>query len=108
MTAVQILAMAAARGLLPLSLSSREITENLAAEIRERSLFIARGTNLQFLARLAKVLDALLSGKINQATARLELMEELSALGYSPEEGFPENAAATDAKQRPGLQKLKS
>lgn len=90
MSLESILATAARREILPLELSSRDIRDSIAADIRRRSLFVARGTNLQWLTRLAKVLDAYLAGTMNDADARLSLLEEGLRLGYTPEGGFPD------------------
>ncbi len=90
MTAAQILEAASSRALLPTWLSTAEIREQIGAEIRKRSLFVARGTNTQFLAGLARILDDYLAGTINDATARLRMVRQLQSLGYHPETGgFP-------------------
>lgn len=91
MTAQEILDAAARRELLPTELSSAEIREQIHAEIRRRSLFVARGTSLRFLADLANVLDDYLGGQINDATARMRLGESLQRIGYTPEAGFGDN-----------------
>lgn len=107
MTAAEILARAAERGLLPTNLGSAEIRENIAADIRRASLFLSRGTNLHFLGALANILDALAVGAMNDADARLALMEEARSLGYTPEGGFPGDPAVPPAR-RGSLQDLAS
>jgi hypothetical protein len=46
-----------------------------------------------YLSRLQAVLADVAAGKINNADARLALLGQLDALGYTPEEGFPGDAA---------------
>jgi hypothetical protein len=90
MNATEILTRAGARKLLPTWLNTAEIRDQIGAEIRARSVFVARGTNVQFLAGLAHILDDYLAGTINDATARLRMLRQLQSLGYNPEAGgFP-------------------
>jgi len=78
------------RKVMPTALSSAEL-RGLGREVRERAVFSARCTNAEFLNRLQEVVDDLLSGKINMATARWELMKQLKVLGYDPAVGFPDD-----------------
>lgn len=82
-----------AKALLPTHLSSAEIREQWSADIRARSLFSARTTEVGYLSRLQKVLGKVASGEINNADARLELLNQLDTLGYAPETGFPGDEA---------------
>jgi hypothetical protein len=87
MSLESILSNAASRKLLPTSLSTVELRD-IAADIRSRSLFSARTTSPQYLARVADVLDRMGNGEINMATAKMELQAELDTLGYTPQGGF--------------------
>ena len=82
-----------AKALLPTQLSSDESREQLSADIRRRSLFSARTTEVGYLSRLQKVLAMIADGSINNADARLALMHQLDAFGYTPESGFPGDEA---------------
>lgn len=93
-----ILEAAAARKLMPTSLSSREVRDQIAAEIRQRSVFLARGTNVKFLSALADILDAYIAGRMNDADTRLAIVTELESLGYTPEGGFPGDPSVPPAE----------
>jgi hypothetical protein len=80
----------------------------LGREVRERAIFSARVTNADFLGELAQVIDDMLEGKINLATGRLRLFRKLKELGYTPEEGFPDEVAALPPAERGSLQDLSS
>lgn len=82
-----------AKAPLPTHLSSDEIREQLSADIRRRSLFSARTTEVGYLSRLQKVLAMIADGSINNADARLKLVDQLDAFGYTPEGGFPGDEA---------------
>jgi hypothetical protein len=77
---------------LPTHLDSTEIRERWTDDVRRRSLFSARTTEIGYLRRLQAVLAQVAGGEINNADARLALLEQLDALGYTPEEGFPGDA----------------
>lgn len=79
---------ASARGVLPTSLGTAELRE-LGAGILARSVFTARGTNAVFVSKLKEVVDAIAAGDMDEATARVTLLETLRATGYTPEGGFP-------------------
>lgn len=89
MSVEAILEQAAARELLPTSLSSREARELLSSDVRAASLFSARTTNAAYLQKLAEVLDAYMVGRMDLSAATLRLQRELLLLGYTPEAGFP-------------------
>lgn len=76
------------RQILPTTMGTAGLRE-LAADVRRRAVFTARGTNAQFLSVLKEVIDRLAAGDISMADARVILGEALRALGYTPEGGFP-------------------
>ena len=78
------------RQLFPTDMGSAEL-RTLDAQIKRASLFSARSTNAHYLQGLREWITAILHGDTNEATARYELQKILSALGYTPEHGFPEN-----------------
>lgn len=87
----QALELASARGLLPSSLNTADMKEQLAVELRRNSVFSARTTNARYLQALKdRVARLLQGGRSNDwAQIRLELKQELQRLGYTPEKGFP-------------------
>ena len=88
-TITDALAAAQKRGALPTSLGTAELRE-LGADILARSVFTARGTNAVFVDMIKALVEALAAGDMNEATARVTLLETLRALGYTPEGGFPD------------------
>lgn len=78
---------AAARDLLPTDLGSADIAK-WEAEIKQRSIFTARGTNATFLQEIKDVVENLVAGKINQAKGRELLKAKLDEVGYDPITGF--------------------
>lgn len=70
--------------LLPTSLGSAEIRDQIATEILQRSVFSARMADAHYLKRLRDVCVQLLAGEINQATARADLGSLLEQMGFSP------------------------
>ena len=95
------------REVFPTDLSSEEIL-GFSRELRMRSVFSARTTNAEYLQEIGKVVDDMLSGKINMATGRLRLMRKLKQLGYDPQVGFPGDMAAIPPAERGSLQDLSS
>jgi hypothetical protein len=83
------------RSLLPVALGSAEIRDQIAVELRANAVFSARTTNAVYLGILKKVIDEVAAGRMDQATARVTLLEALRALGYTPEEGFPDDPEGT-------------
>ena len=73
--------------LLPTSLGSDEIREQIAKEILQRSVFSARMESARYLARVRDVCAQIAAGEINQATARERLLEVLAEMGHSPQDG---------------------
>jgi len=82
-----ILSSSLARELLSTSLSTAEI-RTFPADVRARSLWSARTNYPPYVAKIADVLDRLLGGEINQASARNELQGSLEEMSYDPAEGF--------------------
>ena len=73
--------------LLPTSLGSDEIREQIARDILQRSIFSARMESARYLAKVREVCAQIADGEINQATARLELLTVLAEMGHSPQDG---------------------
>ncbi len=69
---------------LPTSLGSAEIREQIAAEIRERSIFSAKTAELGYLERLRELLAQFAAGKINQTDFVYGAQRHLAAIGYNP------------------------
>lgn len=75
------------KDLLPTSLGSEEIREQIAADILRRSVFSARMESARYLAQLREITAQIVAGEINQARARELLLGELSRMGHSPLDG---------------------
>lgn len=91
-TALQL---ASERGLLPLPLSTQEIREQIADELRRRSFFSARTANAWYLAKANELVQKFIAGEgfgSDIATLKMQLRELLNAAGYTPEGGFPGDA----------------
>ena len=73
--------------LLPTSLGSEEIREQIAREILQRSIFSARMESARYLAKVRDVCAQIAAGEINQADARLKLVTLLEQMGHSPQDG---------------------
>ena len=73
--------------LLPTSLGSDDIREQIAREILQRSIFSARMESARFLAKIRDVCAQIAAGEINQADARLKLVTLLEQMGHSPQDG---------------------
>lgn len=73
--------------LLPTTLGSGEIRDQIAAEILARSVFSARMASASYLARVRDVCTELIAGNINEATARAALETCLAQMGHSPLDG---------------------
>jgi hypothetical protein len=74
--------------LMPTNLGSRELKQ-LDADVRAKSLFSARNTNLGILSQIQDSLTGLLEGEFNEATARMQIQLAIRSTGYKPETGFP-------------------
>mgnify|MGYP004621757571 CR=1 FL=1 len=73
--------------LLPTSLGSEEIREQIARDILQRSVFSARMESARYLAKIREVCAQIAAGEINQADARLKLVTLLEQMGHSPQDG---------------------
>lgn len=96
------------RSLLPTSLGSAEIRDAIAADVRARAVFSARVSNATFLSSIKFVIDELADGKTDLATARWYLSETLKEIGYTPEDGFPEDLGNPPEAVAGSLQDLRS
>ncbi|MEO7933209.1 MAG: hypothetical protein ABIT76_08640 [Chthoniobacterales bacterium] len=76
------------RETLPTSMGSAEL-RNLSTEVMRRSVVSAATSSVEYLEEVSRVVDDMLSGKIDMATGRWELMKKLKQLGYDPTTGFP-------------------
>lgn len=99
---------AAARGVLPSALGSREQREALTRALRERSVFSARTTNARYLQTLRNVIAELAQGELDMPQARVVLRQTLDALGYTPEGGFPDSDIPVPPAVEGTLQDLRS
>ena len=93
-TITDALRIAQSRGGLATALGTAELRE-LGADVLMRSTFTARGTNAIFVSKLDEVVRMMASGDLDEASARLALLETLRALGYTPEGGFPDDPPGT-------------
>ena len=75
------------KDLLPTTLGSEEIREQIAADIRRRSVFSARMASATYLAKVREVCAQVSEGSINQATARAQLLVVLGEMVHSPLDG---------------------
>jgi len=75
----------AVRQLLPTELRTRLLAE-IPAQLRERAFFSAGVENANFLQRATDLVDELVAGKTNRATARTELKRFLGSLGEDVDE----------------------
>lgn len=85
----------AVKELLPTSLGSEEIREQIARDILARSVFSARMESAHYLSRVRDVCLQMLEGRMNQARAREILLSLLGQMGHSPQdEGGIQNPAS--------------
>jgi len=83
------------KDLLPTTLGSAEIREQIAKEILQRSVFSARMASVPYLAKIREVCAAMIEGTINQADARNTLGTMLEQMGHSmQDEGGLKNPAS--------------
>ena len=106
----EAIAAAERRGLLPTSLGSAEIRGALDAATRRRAVFSARTTNASYLQTIKDTVEATLrpDGPLDVASAKARLQDQLDALGYDPEIGFPDTLEQVPPARRGGLQDLSS
>src|SRR6478672_1671651 len=80
---------AEARDLLPTNLTAAEIAQ-WDDEIKRLAVFSARTNHAGYLQEVKDVIESLLQGKFNEATARMQLQQKLQELQYDPRlGGFP-------------------
>jgi len=89
--------------LLPTTLGSAEIREQIAADILRRSVFSARMASARYLATIRDVCTDVSAGTINQAEARTRLLTVLQQLGYDPTTGNPTDLADPVSERRLNL-----
>lgn len=83
------------KDLLPTSLGSEEIREQIAGDILRRSVFSARMASASYLAKIREVCMSMAAGEINAADARAQLLTVLGQMGHSPlDEGGLTNPAS--------------
>lgn len=73
--------------LLPTSLGSAEIREQIAGDILRRSVFSARMTSAAYLAKIREVCAEMIAGNVSQADARNSLEDVLDQMGFSMQDG---------------------
>ena len=93
---------------MPTDLGSAELRDNIAADIRARSVFVSKCSSAIYLDKVKEVIDAVTSGEMDKASARLAILETARALGYTPEGGFPETVGTVDPAVQGSLQDLTS
>lgn len=91
---IDALTAAQQRGSLPTTLGTADLRD-LGEHVLARSVFTARGANAVFVDTLKRVVEELAGGNMDEATARLTLLETLRATGYTPEGGFPDAPAGS-------------
>lgn len=89
--------------LLPTTLGSDEIREQLAGDILRRSIFSARMASAPYLAKVREVCESVVSGEINQAEATTRLLSCLKSMGYDTEGGNPTDLADPASERRLNL-----
>jgi hypothetical protein len=72
-----------AKAILPTGLSSAELRDTVAPEIRRRSFFSARTAEAEYLQKARQVCADVAAGRIGTAEARFRLERELDALGHT-------------------------
>ena len=77
------------KAIMPTHLASKEIKEQISADIRRRSLFSARTTSAAYIDNMKQILADAVDGKISDGEVRMRLLKSLHELGYTPETGFP-------------------
>jgi len=71
-----------AKAVMPTGLSSAELRDTVAPEIRRRSFFSARTAEAEYLVKARQVCADVAAGRIGTAEARFRLERELDALGH--------------------------
>jgi hypothetical protein len=83
------------RGMIPSALGSAALQERFVGELRRRVLVLARVTNARFLSEVKRAVEGFMAGELGRSKAQgiAFLKETLQRLGYTPETGFPGDAA---------------
>ena len=84
----------ALKELLPTSLGSEEIREQIATDILQRSIFSARMESAHYLKRLREVCTQLLTGQKDKASAIADLGSLLEQMGHTADYGTLTNPAS--------------
>lgn len=71
-----------AKAILPTGLSSAELRDTIAPEIRRRSFFSARTAEAEYLVKARQVCADVAAGKIGQSEARFQLEGFLDSVGW--------------------------
>jgi len=101
--------LAAARHAMPSALSSREQREAFSRDMRRRVHVMARVSSAAFASEVKTAVDSYLAGDKSKPVLIAHLQGVLARLGYSPEHGFPGDAALGIPAAEPGsLQDLSS
>lgn len=85
---------AQARGVLPTTLGTAELRD-LGEQVLSRAVFTARGSSAVFVDAIQRVITEVAAGRMDDATARVTLLEAIRATGYTPEGGFPDAPQGT-------------
>lgn len=83
---------ASQREVMPTTLGTAELRD-LGEDVLARSVFTAHGCHAVFVSKIKEVVDLLVAGDIDEATARVTLLETLKTLAYTPEGGFTDAPA---------------
>jgi hypothetical protein len=89
-----------AKAILPTHLSSDEIREFWAAEIRRRAFFSARTAEADYLRRLREICAEVAEGRMDNATARKYLRAKLDETGYDPDASGDEGIRNLASRRR--------
>jgi hypothetical protein len=107
--AAEELKLATERGVLPTSLGTAGLRAELAAELRVKSVFLAKCSNVRYLSFVKVVIDKMAAGEIGEGQARTFLYDFLKMVDYTPDGGFPDQPAGTaEPALRGTLQDLSS
>ena len=94
--------LAAARHAMPSALSSREQREAFSRDMRRRVHVMARVSSATFASEVKTAVDSYLAGDKSKPVLIAHLQGVLARLGYSPEHGFPGDAALGIPPALPG------
>lgn len=78
------------RDILPTTLGTAEIREEMAKDLLGRSVFSARVANAHVLTEIKRAIDMAANDEIGEAEAIVIIMEAVRNTGYTPEGGFPD------------------